>query len=217
MAIPHDNWLEALGVDLAKFGPVGSSDSPPGVNNPTLAGDNPELQAALVETTVEFGKGFIKGVGDTAGGIVNSPEGQFAGGLINPAAPLAARAVDAAITGDPGKLAPPDPFAGITNFDPGDPKQQKRAEASVQSTADLGLALLGIKDPIAMAENSAEVLVNGDPNEVGQGAGKVFVAVAPAIAGTGWRRADFCAASRATAVCQTRPPFLRLKVPGHQE
>jgi hypothetical protein len=96
---------------------------------------------------------------------------------------LAARAVNAAVTGDPNKLAP-DPGFNF-NIDPNDPKEQKKARASAESTLDLGLALLGSGDPLALAKAApaaADILVNGDPNEVGQGAGRTFVLAGTAVA-----------------------------------
>jgi hypothetical protein len=181
VGMEQDSWLQAIGVDPGLFQGSQGSASLTGVSNPTLGARDPELQGALVDTGVEFGKGFVKGVGDSAGAIVNSPAGQFTSGLINPTTPLATRAIDAAITGDPSKLAPPDPTVGIRNFDPNDPKQQQQAQADVQGLAGAGLSVLGFTDPVAMARDSADVLVNGDPNLVGQGSGRVFVAVVPAL------------------------------------
>jgi hypothetical protein len=179
----HDTWLQKFGVDITKLRAAASRVAPPGsgdpsLNNPSLDGGDPGQRSALVDTAVEFGKGFVKGVGDTAGGIVNSPAGQFVSGQIDPVGTLARRGIDAAVTGDPGKLAPPNPFASLRDFDPNDPKQQQKAQASVESTLDLGLALLGGGGAFALAKSApdaADVLVNGDPNLVGQGAGKVFV------------------------------------------
>ncbi len=102
--------------------------------------------------------------------------------MINPMGAQAQRAVDAAISGDPGKLAPAAP---AINFNPNDPKAQQQAQAQVESTKDLGLALLGQGDPLALAKAApaaATVLVNGDPNEVGQGAGRTFVIAGTAVA-----------------------------------
>jgi hypothetical protein len=124
---------------------------------------------------VEFGKGFVKGVGDTAGGIVNSPAGQFVSGQIDPVGTQARRGINAAVTGDAGKLAPPNPFANLGDFDPNDPKQQQKAQASVQSTLDLGRALLGGGGAFALAKSApdaADVLMNGDPTRLGKGRAK---------------------------------------------
>lgn len=175
MGEAHDSWLQGLGVDIDKLRVAAGNGAPP-TFNPSI--DDPAQQSAVTDTVVEFGKGFVKGVGDTAGGIVNSPAGQFVSGQVNPMGTLAQRAIDAAVTGDPSKLAPPSPFDNLKNVDPNDPKQQAKAKADLASMQDLGLALISRDDPLALAKAApavADVLVNGDPNQVGQGAGKVFV------------------------------------------
>jgi hypothetical protein len=175
--------MEGLGVDLGKLRAAAGNIGLP-TSNPSV--DDPTLRSAVADTAVEFGKGFVKGVGDTAGGIVNSPGAQFVSGQIDPLGTLAGRAVDAVATGDPSKLAPPNPFAGVGNVDPNDPAQVQRARAQLQSLQDTGLALLNKDDPFALAKAApavADVLVNGDPNQVGQGAGKVFVLGVGAAAG----------------------------------
>jgi hypothetical protein len=177
LAEEHDNWLQGLGVDVDKLREAASNIAPVGFSNPTIG--DPQQQQAVTDTVVEFGKGFVKGVVDTAGGIVNSPGGQLASGMINPMAAQTQRAVDAAITGDPGKLAPAAP---AISFDPNDKKAQQQAQAQVQSMGEQGLRLLGISDPIADAQAAATVLVTGDPNEVGQGAGRTFVIAGTALA-----------------------------------
>src|SRR5262249_48621434 len=122
------------------------------------------------------------GAVETASGIVNSPAGQLVSGMAGSAAvplTLAARAADAARTGDPSKLAPPDPGINF-NIDPNDPKEQAKARASVASTTELGLALLGRNDPLALekaAGGVADLLGHGVPKKVGEGSGKVFVVV----------------------------------------
>jgi hypothetical protein len=173
----HDTWLQGLGIDIDKLRGAKDNDPPP-TFNPSLDAGDPALRSALVDTAVEFGKGFVKGVGDTAGATVNSPGGQFVSGQIDPMGTLLRRGIDAAITGDPSKMAPPSPFDNFKSVDPNDAKQQQKAKADVESLKDLGLSLLGQGDPLALAKAApavADVLVNGDPNQVGQGAGKVFV------------------------------------------
>jgi hypothetical protein len=175
----HDTWLEKFGVDIDNLRTAAGGVAP--TFNPSV--DDPAQRSAVVDTVVAFGKGFGKGAVDTAAGIANSPAGQLVSGLTNPVAPLTTRALDAAITGDPGKLAP-DPVFNF-DIDPNDPKEQKKARASVASTKDLGLALIGIGDPLALAKSApaaAAVLVDGDPNEVGQGAGRTFVLAGTAVA-----------------------------------
>lgn len=174
----HDTWLQGFGLDIDKLRAAAGGGASPAFNNPSLDSGDPAQRSALVDTTVEFGKGFVKGVGDTAGGIVNSPGGQFVSGQVDPMGTQLRRAVDAAVTGDPSKLAPPSPFDNLKNVDPNDPKQQQKAKADVESMKDLGMALMRQGDPLALARSApavADVLVNGDPNQVGQGAGKVFV------------------------------------------
>jgi hypothetical protein len=181
----HDTWLQGLGIDIDQLRAARGNDVPP-TSHPSLDAGDPALRSALVDTAVEFGKGFVKGVGDTAGGIVNSPGGQFVSGQIDPTGTLLRRGIDAALTGDPSKLAPPSPFDNFKNFDPNDPRQQQKATADVESLKDLGLGLLGQGDPLALAKAApavADTLINGDPNQVGQGAGKVFVVGVAAAAG----------------------------------
>lgn len=178
MAEAHDTWLQGLGIDIDKLR-AGIGDAVPTGANPSA---DPGLAPALVDTGVAFGKGFVKGAGDTASGIANSPAGQFVGGMAGSAAApltLAARALDAAVTGDASRLAPPGPGINL-NIDPNDPREQAKARATVQSTTELGVALLGKDDPLALAKAApavADVLVNGDPEKVGEGSGKVAVVV----------------------------------------
>ena len=61
----QDSWLQGIGVDPGIFQAVSEQCRATGVSSPVpLGARDPELQGALVETTVEFGKGFVKGVGD---------------------------------------------------------------------------------------------------------------------------------------------------------
>jgi hypothetical protein len=181
MGSVHNTWMQGLGVDidslLAAAGNVAPPTFNPSVNDSTLG-------TAVVDTVLQLGKGFVKGVQDTSGGIVKSPAFQLASGIFNPAGPQIARDLDAVITGDLGKLAP-DPLFNF-NIDPTNPNEQKQARDTVESTKDLGLALIGRGDPLALAKSApamADVLVNGDPYVVGQGAGKTFVIAGVALGG----------------------------------
>ena len=178
MAEQHDEFLRNLGVNLDELrraaGGVGSSGSNPSINDPGL-------QTALADTVTEFGKGFGKGVVDQSSEIINSPGGAIATSMTSPLA-FPTRVITAIATGDANALAPN--IGAPPPIDPSDPNQLKQAQGQVafaQGFAGQQFDPLG--SALGAASASADVLVNGDPNQVGQGAGRTFVLTGAALAG----------------------------------
>jgi hypothetical protein len=136
---------------------------------------DPAFAAAVVDTATQFTKGFAKGASDTALGIVNSPGGQIAAGPLG----FEGNVLRAAITGDANQLAPVKldiPDAKALN----DPNRQATAVAQLEG------AVKSVVDPIGFAKDavvtSATVLVTGDPEQVGEAAGKTAVVAGTALA-----------------------------------
>src|SRR5689334_14905829 len=121
MSQEHDDWMkDALGIDLSQLPQIAAGTGAPPVSDPGL-------QAAVIDTVTQFGKGVAKGASDTALGIVNSPAGQVALGPLG----TTENVLNAVISDDPSKLAPSSfgiPDAKTIN----DPKAQATAVAQAQ-------------------------------------------------------------------------------------
>ncbi len=177
MGIEHDDWLQSFGID------VGQLRADTGGSNPSI---DPTLAPALVATGEEFGKGFVKGVGDTLSGIANSAPVKAAGAIVSGPTGFLGNVINAEVTGDPTKLAPDIGLGGL-KFDPKDPNQVKNAQAQVDSSTTLALGLLmpdtiGIRTALDLP-TAVDAIVHGDPNQVGQAAGKTTVLVGLAVGG----------------------------------
>jgi hypothetical protein len=146
--------------------------------------------AGLVDTTVDFGKGFAKGVAKTGSDIVDSPAGQ----LVNPTAPLekvTEQGINALVSGDPGAFDPSKAFAapsiGIDVDNPGakfnDPREQQKAMA--EATGLINSVVDPFGQQLKAGATTGQVLATGDPNQVGQAAGSSTVILGATVVGAG--------------------------------